>query len=78
MPILTSPEAIEIFRLKTIIKAIELESLGMKRRGRSVCACAKQEFNIKGNRATIIIKLTEIMHKKQGLIKQTKLDINLK
>jgi hypothetical protein len=39
---------IELFRVKTLRSALILEIKGMKRRGRSACAIAKQEYGLKG------------------------------
>ena len=41
------------YRLIVMLQGIELEGIGMKRRGRSCLAIAKKEFGWKGNRATI-------------------------
>ena len=41
------------YRLIVMLQGIELEGIGMKRRGRSCLAIVKKEFGWKGNRATI-------------------------
>lgn len=41
------------FRLIVMLQGIELEGMGLKRRGRSCLAIAKKEFGWKGNRETI-------------------------
>lgn len=41
---------IEFFQLAARAKAVHLEILGMKRRGRSAYAIAKQVYNLRGTR----------------------------
>ena len=44
---------VDFYRLLTLRSALELEILGMKRRGRSVYAIIKQEFGFKGNKQKV-------------------------
>ena len=44
---------IDTYRLKTMLSALKLETLGMKRRGQSVYSLVKKEFNLKGNKKKV-------------------------
>ena len=44
---------IDLFRMSVLEKALKLELLGMKGRGRSAYAIIKSEFCIKGNRQSV-------------------------
>ena len=44
---------IDLFRMSVLEKALKLELLGMKGRGRSAYAIIKSEFSIKGNRQSV-------------------------
>lgn len=44
---------IEKYRLKTLLSALKLETLGMKRSGKSIYSIVKQEFNLKGNKKKV-------------------------
>jgi len=44
---------VDFYRLLTLRSALELEILGMKRRGRSAYAIIKQEFGFKGNKQKV-------------------------
>ena len=59
MTIITGP-AINVFRLRTLISALKLEILGMKRRGRSAYSILKDELRISGNREKVLAKAEEI------------------
>ena len=45
--------SIDKFRLKTMLSALKLETLGMKRRGKSIYSIIKKEFNLKGNKQKV-------------------------
>ena len=47
---------IDLFRMSVLEKALKLELLGMKGRGRSAYAIIKSEFCIKGNRQSVYDK----------------------
>jgi hypothetical protein len=49
MTALTTPDQIKMFRTRTLIQAIKLESLGMRRRGRSAATIAKDELGLPRN-----------------------------
>ena len=44
---------IDLFRMSVLEKALRLELLGMKGRGRSAYSVIKSEFGLKGNRQTV-------------------------
>ena len=44
---------IDLFRMSVLEKALKLELLGMKGRGRSAYAIIKSEFSIKGSRQSV-------------------------
>ena len=41
------------YRLKTLLSALKLETLGMKCRGKSVYSIIKKEFNLKGSKQKV-------------------------
>lgn len=62
MSVLTQPNQIEAFRIKTLIKGIELEAKGLKMsRGRSCLAIAKAQLGLGRNakREDVIAQLQE-------------------
>jgi hypothetical protein len=52
MTILTGSD-IDLFRMSVLEKALKLELLGMKGRGRSAYSVIKSEFGLKGNRQSV-------------------------
>jgi hypothetical protein len=44
-----TPEKINAFRLLSLKGALKLETVGMKRRGKSALSIVKEEFGFKGN-----------------------------
>ena len=44
---------IDLFRMSVLEKALRLELLGMKGRGRSTYSVIKSEFGLKGNRQSV-------------------------
>ena len=46
-------ENIDLFRMSVLEKALRLEMLGMKGRGRSAYSVIKSEFGLKGNRQSV-------------------------
>ena len=52
--VLDTPEQIEMFRYKTLLKGLKLETLGMQMsRGRSCYSIIKQEFGLKGSKQKV-------------------------
>ena len=50
------------YRLKTLLSALKLETLGMKKRGKSAYAIVKEEFNLKGNKQKVYEQLEKIIN----------------
>jgi hypothetical protein len=59
MTILTDPIAINVFRLKTLAVGLRLEVGGLKKRGRSCFAIAKEELNVRGDKQRVLELLEE-------------------
>jgi len=53
----------EFYRLLTLRSALELEILGMNRRGRSVYSIIKEEFGFKGNKQKVYDQIDELIKK---------------
>ena len=52
--ILDTPTQIEAFRLRTLLRGLKLETLGMKMsRGRSCYSIIKEDFNLKGSKQKV-------------------------
>ncbi len=60
MNALTEPWQIALYRMKVLAKALELETLGMKKRGRSAYSIVKEEYGLKGNKMTVLDKLNAL------------------
>ncbi len=60
MNALTEPWQIALYRMKSLAKALELETLGMKKRGRSAYSIVKEEYGLKGNKMTVLDKLNAL------------------
>ena len=58
---ITGTENINMFRLITLKHALKLETLGMKRGGRSVYAIVKEEFGLKGSKQKVYEQLDDII-----------------
>jgi hypothetical protein len=56
MIIADTPEKIEAFRLLALKGALKLETVGLKRRGKSALSIVKEEFGFKGNTKTVYEK----------------------
>lgn len=50
---------VELFQLAALKSALKLETLGMKRRGKSVYSIVKQRFGFKGNKEAVLKQLIE-------------------
>ena len=55
-------ENISLFRLITLKHALKLETLGMKKRGKSAYVIVKEEFNLKGNKQKVYEQLENIIN----------------
>jgi len=54
-------EAINSFRAKVLLSALRLECKGMKRRGPSAYSIVKAEYNLTGNRLSVLNQLESII-----------------
>ena len=54
---------VDFYRLLTLRSALELEILGMKRRGRSVYAIIKEEFGFRGNKQKVYDQIDNYIKK---------------
>ena len=54
-------KAINSFRAKVLLSALRLECKGMKRRGPSVYSVVKAEFNLRGNKLSVLNQLESII-----------------
>ena len=52
MTVITGSD-IDLFRMSVLEKALKLELLGMKGRGRSAYSVIKSEYGLKGNRQSV-------------------------
>ena len=55
----------DFYRLLTLRSALELEILGMKRRGRSVYSIIKEEFGFKGNKQKVYDQIDAYIKKEK-------------
>ena len=51
---------IDLFRMSILEKALKLELLGIKGRGRSAYSVIKSEYGLKGNRQTVYDKFRQL------------------
>lgn len=49
---------IQVARMLTLKAALKLECLGMTRRGRSVYSIVKEEFSLRGSKASVLAQFT--------------------
>jgi hypothetical protein len=54
-------EEINNYRAKVLLSALKLECKGMKRRGPSAYSVAKAEYNLTGNRLSVLNQLESII-----------------
>lgn len=57
---ITDPNQIQAYRMLTLLKGLQLECKGLRMSGRSCYAIIKKEFNLKGNRASVLAQFTEL------------------
>ena len=65
--IINTPKGIELFRLLTLRKGLELEIKGLKKRGKSCYQIIKSEFDLKGNKINVYNKFTDYINQLQEL-----------
>ena len=61
MATILTGESINQFRAKVLLSALRLECKGMKRRGPSAYSIAKAEYNLTGNRLSVLNQLESII-----------------
>ena len=62
MFIADTPNKIEYFRMLSRKGALQLELVGMKRRGRSAYSIIKEEYNLKGSREKVLEQFCELIN----------------
>lgn len=66
--ILDKPEQIEAFRLRTLLRGLKLEIIGMKMsRGRSCYSIIKEDFDLKGSKQKVYEQFKELLEE-EGLV----------
>ncbi len=60
MGAITEPWQIALYRMKALAKALELETKGLKRRGKSAYSIAKERYSLTGNKMTVLEKLNAL------------------
>jgi hypothetical protein len=70
MTILTNPDDIAAYRLLVLQKGLSLETKGIKMsRGRSCYSIIKEEFNLKGNKVSVLDQFTNLL-KEQNVLRK--------
>ena len=59
---ITGSENINLYRLITLKHALKLETLGMKKKGKSAYAVVKKELNLKGSKQKVYEQLENIIN----------------
>ena len=57
-------DKVEMYRLLALKGALEMEIVGLQRRGRSVYSIIKDEFDLKGNRRKVLDQFCEIIKRR--------------
>lgn len=61
MQVYDDAQAIARFRMRALYGALKLETLGMKRKGRSAYSIVKEEFKLKGNKEKVLQQLKNLL-----------------
>lgn len=70
MTVLTNPDDIAAYRLLVLQKGLSLETKGIKMsRGRSCYSIIKEEFNLKGNKLSVLDQFTKLLQEQNVLRK---------
>ena len=68
MTVLDTPNQIEAFRCRTLLRGLKLETLGMKMsRGRSCYSIIKEDFDLKGNKQKVYDQFKTLLEE-EGLV----------
>ena len=62
MTIVLTGESINNYRALVLLNALRLECKGIKRRGPSAYSIAKTEYNLKGNKLSVLSQLESILN----------------
>lgn len=60
MQIIEGKENIDLYRMAVLEKALKLELIGLKGRGRSAYAVIKSEFGLKGNKQKVYDQFVQL------------------
>ena len=60
MQVIEGKENIELYRLAVLEKALKLELIGLKGRGRSAYSVIKSEFGLKGNKQKVYDQFVQL------------------
>lgn len=63
MQVIEGKENIDAYRLAVLEKALKLELIGLKGRGRSAYSVIKSEFGLKGNKQKVYDQFVELRAK---------------
>ena len=67
MTVLDTPNQIEAFRQRTLLKGLQGELLGLKlSRGRSCYSIIKEEFGLKGNKQKVYDQFKKLLQGEQS------------
>jgi len=55
--VIDTPEGIQAYRVLALKNALAMETMGLKRRGRSVYSIVKEEFGFKGSKKKVLEQL---------------------
>lgn len=66
--VLDKPEQINAFRLLALKSMLKLETLGMKRGGKSAFSIVKHEFNLTGNKQKVYAEFCAMLTNKGILV----------
>ena len=58
---LNTPEQIEQYRRAVLYQALKLETMGLKHSKGSVYALIKKQFNLKGNKASVLNQFGQLI-----------------
>ncbi len=56
-----TPEQIDAFRARVLLRGLRLETLGMTKRGQSCYAIIKQEYGLKGSKQKVYENFKKIL-----------------
>ena len=60
MQVIEGKENIDLYRMAVLEKALKLELIGLKGRGRSAYAVIKSEFGLKGNKQKVYDQFVQL------------------